>query len=213
MPINVPTKNPGDQLAATEVNDIVININQLVDNPTPGPEGPQGPAGPAGADGATGPQGDPGIPGADGATGPQGPVGPGGSASQWRSGSGVPNNTLGLDGDFYINSDNGDVYQRITGNYALQLNIIGAQGIQGPAGTNGVDGAQGPAGNNGLDGSDGAQGPQGIQGPAGNDGAQGIQGIQGLPGAHGQSVNVVSGTTAPNDADGQPDGTIYIQTA
>lgn len=34
----------------------------------------------------------------------------------------------------------------------------------------------------------------------------------GSRGNDGQSVNILTGTSAPNDADGEPDGTIYIQT-
>jgi hypothetical protein len=76
-------------------------------------------AGPAGADGA------------DGATG-----------SVWRNGSGVPSNALGVDNDYYVNTDNGNVYFKAAGTYSLILNITG------PAGADGADGADatGPAG-------------------------------------------------------------------
>jgi len=47
----------------------------------------------------------PGLQGAPGAT--------------WRAGSGAPSNSLGANGDFYLDSDTGDVYQRNAGVYAV----------------------------------------------------------------------------------------------
>lgn len=41
---------------------------------------------------------------------PGGAGGGGGSTSQWRTGSGAPASGLGADGDFYLNSANGDYY-------------------------------------------------------------------------------------------------------
>ena len=101
-----------------------------------GPEGPQGQVGPQGEQGLPGPQGTPGTDGADGAT--------------WRSGSGVPANGVGQDGDFYFRTDTDDVYQRSAGAYSVIANLKGSAGPQGIAG---------------------AQGPQGQQGPQGDDGA------------------------------------------
>ena len=37
--------------------------------------------------------------------------------SQWRNGSGIPANTLGIDNDFYIDSTTGYIYQRLSGTY------------------------------------------------------------------------------------------------
>ncbi len=93
-----------------------------------------------------------------------GPSGPGGSASQWRSGNGVPSNGNGTDGDFYLNELNGDVYQKTTGSYVFKLNIMGPQGLQGLQGDPGPQGLQGIPGN---DGATGPQGPQGLQGDPG----------------------------------------------
>jgi hypothetical protein len=56
--------------------------------------------------------------------------GPAGAAGAvWRTGSGVPSNGLGANGDFYIDLANGNVYMKASGTYSLQLNI------QGPAWT------------------------------------------------------------------------------
>ncbi|MGB4064246.1 MAG: hypothetical protein WBK19_10515 [Azonexus sp.] len=75
--------------------------------------------------------------------------------------------------------------------------------VQGPTGATGATGPQGP------------QGIQGATGPQGATGAQGTQGIQGATGATGPAgadgVTFVSGTTAPNNADGRPDGTVYVR--
>lgn len=102
-----------------------------------------GPVGATGGAGATGPAGP---------TGPQGPTGAGGTGtpgSVWREGAGTPSNSLGVDGDFYLNGTTGDVYLRTSGSYAAVTNIrgpTGAPGATGPAGATGATGPQGPAG-------------------------------------------------------------------
>lgn len=52
----------------------------------------------------------------------------GAAGSVWRNGSGVPSNSLGVDGDYYLNDANGDVYQRSGGAYAKVANILGPAG-------------------------------------------------------------------------------------
>jgi hypothetical protein len=103
-----------------------------------------GPQGAAGETGATGPTGD------TGATGPTGDTGATGApGSVWREGTGVPSDGLGIDGDFYLDGANGNVYKRITGTYVLQCNIkgpTGDTGATGPAGADGADGVGVPAG-------------------------------------------------------------------
>jgi len=79
--------------------------------------------------------------------GAQGPTGAAGAV--WRSGAGAPDNGVGVNGDLYLRTSNGDVYQRAAGVYAVIENIIGPIGATGDAGTNGADGA------NGTDGADG----------------------------------------------------------
>src|ERR1035437_437423 len=58
---------------------------------------------------------------ANGAPGPQGPIGltgpmggPGANGAVWRTGTGVPSNGLGADGDYYLDNSTGNVYQRMT---------------------------------------------------------------------------------------------------
>jgi hypothetical protein len=109
--------------------------------------------------------------------GPQGPAGTQGIAgapgSIWRSGSGAPSNATGIDGDYWLNTANGDVLRRTSGVYSLQANIRGPQGAQGPQGSAGPTGSPGTPGTSGTQGPQGAQGPQGPQGPQGQQGPQG----------------------------------------
>ena len=62
------------------------------------------------------------LKGTTGATGAQGPTGPTGAAgspgSVWYNGSGVPLDTLGVDGDYYLRNTTGDVYQKVGGTWA-----------------------------------------------------------------------------------------------
>lgn len=80
--------------------------------------------------------------------------------------------------------------------------------VQGPQGIQGVAGATGPTGPQGVTG---ATGSQGIQGATGATGAQGATGATGAAGVDG--VTFVSGTAAPNNADGRPNGTVYVRYA
>lgn len=118
--------------------------------------GPTGPTGPAGADGAQGPQGPTGSTGAAGSNGTNGTNGSNGTnGATWRSGSGVPSNGTGVDGDFYLRTTTGDVYLRASGTYTIIENLTGPTGAAGSAG------ATGPTGPTGPTGSTGATGPAG----------------------------------------------------
>ena len=105
----------------------------------------------AGERGVVGPEGPQGIPGAPG--GPAGPPGaqgsPGTPGSVWRNGNGLISNTIGRNGDYYLNDSNGDVYLKSADIYSLTANIEGAPGVVGsvwrngngsPSGTLGIDG-------------------------------------------------------------------------
>lgn len=70
-----------------------------------GPQGPIGNTGPQGPIGNTGPQG---PTGATGSTGPQGPTGPQGSLI--LHGNGAPTGLTGVNDDYYIDDDNGNLY-------------------------------------------------------------------------------------------------------
>ena len=69
----------------------------------------KGPTGPIGATGATGPTG---PSGATGATGPAGAAG-----SQWFNGVATPANTVGVDGDYFLNTTTGDVLRKAAGSW------------------------------------------------------------------------------------------------
>lgn len=64
--------------------------------------------------------------------------GGGGGGSVWRSGAGAPSNSLGDDGDFYLNTTNGDVYYKSSGTYSVVANIKGPPGDPGDPGPAGA---------------------------------------------------------------------------
>ncbi len=110
--------------------------------------------GPRGARGAAGP---PGVPGARG--------------SLWSTGSGTPTAT-GQNGDLYLDTSTGDVYELVSGTWTMEANLTGRQGAMGARG---------------------ASGPQGVQGP---------QGPQGPPGARGSLWSTGSGTPTATGQNG-----------
>lgn len=151
----------------------VIQVSDADQGPV-GPQGPQGETGPAGPAGATGAKGDTGNAGVQGAQGIQGVPGPSGTpginGATWYNSTGAPSNITGVDGDYSLDSTNGDYYHKEGGAYVLVGNLqgaVGPQGIQGSTGDAGPAGATGP------------QGPQGIQGVTGSTGATGAAGTAG----------------------------------
>ena len=81
--------------------------------------------------------------------------GGGGGGSAWRSGPGVPSNGLGVNGDFYLNETNGDVYEKTGGVYVLTANIKGPPGADGIIGMDGTvwrTGSGTPSNGLGVDG-------------------------------------------------------------
>lgn len=91
-----------------------------------------------------------------GPPGPTGPTGPAGVGAAWQQGSGVPGAGVGSNGDFYLNTANGDIYGPKTAGAwgAVIFNIAqGQQGPAGPAGAAGATGAAGAAGRTVLSGS------------------------------------------------------------
>lgn len=62
--------------------------------------------------------------------------------AQWLNGAGVPSNTLGNNGDYYLNTSNNDIYTKVSGTWGSPIvNIKGATGTAGTNGTNGTNGA------------------------------------------------------------------------
>jgi hypothetical protein len=120
-----------------------------------------------------------------------------------RSGIGAPPSSLGLDGDFYIDTAKLDFYgPKSNGHWPAPTSL------RGPAGTNGKDGK---SGTNGTDGksvsstfkssTSGASGPQGIQGVTGSQGQTGPTGLTGDVGPAGSAGMAgsagIAGSTGP----------------
>lgn len=102
-----------------------------------------------------------------------------GGGTVWYVASGAPAVPEATDGDFYLNSDTGDVYELVTGSWTLSANIKGVKGDQGIQGVQGIQGPQGLQGLQGIQGLQGLQGVQGDTGPKGDTGASGEDGQDG----------------------------------
>lgn len=96
--------------------------------------GEQGPPGEDGTNGTNGLPGTDGVDGSDGTNGTNGSNGTNGTngaagapGAVWRTGSGAPANGLGVNGDFYLDVDTGDVYEKAAGVYSIVANIKGPQ--------------------------------------------------------------------------------------
>lgn len=99
-----------------------------------GQAGPTGPTGSAGSNGAAGSVGATGAAGATGATGPTGIRG-----ATIVAGAGSPPTGAGNNGDYYLNTSNGDLYgpkaNSAWGSVTLDLQVAGPTGATGPTGT------------------------------------------------------------------------------
>ena len=95
------------------------------------------------------------------------------------SGTSVPTKSLGINGDFYIDTKSMNMYgPKKNNSWPLPISM---RGPAGPVGPNGMDGKNGASVTSGS----GATGPAGPQGPAGPAGATGPAGPQGATGAAG----------------------------
>lgn len=59
------------------------------------------------------------------------PSGGSGGGATWRFGSGVPSDSLGVNGDCYVRTSNDDVYQKADGSYTVVGNLKGSNGTNG----------------------------------------------------------------------------------
>jgi hypothetical protein len=106
------------------------------------------------------------------------------------SGEGVPAKSLGINGDFYIDTKSMNMYgPKKNNSWPIPISM---RGPSGPAGPSGVDGKNGTSATSGA-GATGAVGPQGPAGPQGATGPAGPQGATGPAGASGSG----SGSTGP----------------
>jgi hypothetical protein len=184
----------------------VTTIRTLVRNVgppgTPGQDGVDGQDGAAGlsayevavTDGFLGTEQDwlDSLVGNDGAPGAAGVDGDDGSV--WRDGAGAPSNGLGVDGDYYLRTSNGDVYAKAAGVYTVVGNIKGATGLQGVQGDPGTDGADGNDGSPGAPGSAGAPGSVWRSGAGAPSNGTGIDGDFYLRTSNGDVYTRAAGT-------------------
>ena len=107
------------------------------------------------------------------------------------SGAGVPSKSLGINGDFYIDTKNLNLYgPKTKGVWKVTTSLKATEvpvvsNIIGEAGAIGQTGPKGDKGATGEKGATGATGAQGIQGLTGNVGATGAPGPAGAVGATG----------------------------
>ena len=164
---------------------------------------------------------------------------PGSPGSVWYEGAGVPANGLGIDGDFYLNTSNGNVYRKASGIWGLPIaNLTGPAGAPGTPGIPGTPGTPGTPGSVWYEGANAPGGGLGIvgdfyldtstgdvyqktgggwgspianlTGPAGAPGTPGIPGIPGTPGTPGSVW--YEGTNAPGGGLGIV-GDFYLDTS
>ncbi|MCF8552518.1 MAG: collagen-like protein [Candidatus Planktophila sp.] len=128
------------------------------------------------------------------------------------SGAGIPTKTIGINGDFYIDTKNLYLYgPKIkgawkTGTSLKQADTKSVTTVTGEVGATGDKGAQGEKGDKGATGSTGATGSAGLPGAAGAAGAKGSDGVAGLSGSPGpagtQGAAGASGTAGASGAQG-----------
>ena len=73
-------------------------------------------------------------------------------AAKWLSGSSAPANSLGKDGDYYLNTASGDVSAKSAEAWSVVANVVGSTGAKGDKGDQGIQGIQGPVGATGANG-------------------------------------------------------------
>ena len=124
------------------------------------------------------------------------------------SGTGKPSNTVGIDGDYFIDIKNLNIYgPKMKQKWPAAVSLKGSDGTDGKSGSDGktitnastVAGPSGAQGLRGAPGNDGAKGEQGLRGEVGATGAQGPAG-SGATGAQGPSG--IAGATGSVGATG-----------
>jgi len=122
------------------------------------------------------------------------------------NGVGVPAKTVGINGDFYIDTKNLNLYGPKTkgvwktGTSLKQADAKSMTTIAGEGGAVGEKGAQGEKGDKGATGNTGATGSAGVAGVAGAAGAKGNDGAAGAAGTSGAAGSM--GSAGPSGAAG-----------
>jgi hypothetical protein len=123
------------------------------------------------------------------------------------NGKGVPLSTLGIDGDFYIDTRSLLIYgPKKNKKWPLPQSLQGPIGVSGTDGKNGSEGkiissASNVVGPSGTQGEKGDKGDKGETGTSGANGAAGVAGATGATGATGSSGSG-GGTVGPAGAQG-----------
>ena len=130
------------------------------------------------------------------------------------NGKGTPSNSLGINGDFYIDTRSLLISgPKANGKWPAARSLQGANGIDGKDGTSvknvtttsniaGPIGPKGEPGQKGIDGAAGVAGAQGLSGAAGpaGSGATGAQGPAGVTGSAGPAGSGATGAQGPAGA-------------
>ena len=135
------------------------------------------------------------------------------------SGVGIPSKTLGINGDFYIDTKNANLYgPKTNGVWKLTTSlrplptkasptVPGATGSTGSTGAAGLIGPRGLPGATGERGATGAAGTNGLPGTAGAPGAPGAEGPAGPAGSSGTVLGSQSSITFASRLLGTPGST------
>jgi hypothetical protein len=126
------------------------------------------------------------------------------------SGAAIPTKAIGIDGDFYIDTKNVNLYgPKTKGVWKIATTlkqaelksvttVVGEQGGIGATGPQGEKGDKGATGSTGAAGSVGLSGATGATGAKGNDGATGAHGFSGATGSIG-ATGATGATGAKGD--------------
>ncbi|CAB4758889.1 unannotated protein [freshwater metagenome] len=130
------------------------------------------------------------------------------------SGKGAPKSAVGINGDFYIDTNTMNIYgPKAKGKWPAAVSLKGTAGTNGTNGSNGSTGSTGATGakgvaTNGIDGATGATGASGSSGSgssgaAGATGATGPAGPTGTPGSTGAQGPIgTTGNAGPTGGQG-----------
>lgn len=90
--------------------------------------------------------------------------------SKMHNVTGTPEASLGLENDWAMNVDTGEVWEKTQTGWTSRGSLKGGKGDPGQNGADGAPGAKGDTGDQGPKGDTGDQGPKGDPGADGKDG-------------------------------------------